>query len=102
MPSWPRWGIFLPSFFYVGLSAPLLPLVRRSPITGAFFDGINVGAIALMLVVTWQLGRAAIVDIPTAIITALSATLLLTTRLNSTYFIAGGAIIGFVLKLMMH
>ncbi len=95
-------GIFLPSFFYVGLSAPLLPLVRRSPITGAFFDGINVGAIALMLFITWQLGRAAIVDIPTAIITALSATLLLTTRLNSTYFIAGGAIIGFLLKLVMH
>jgi chromate transporter len=55
-----------------------------------------------MLFITWQLGRAAIVDIPTAIIAALSTALLLATRLNSTYFIAGGAIIGFVLKLMMH
>jgi chromate transporter len=95
-------GIFLPSFFYVGLSAPLLPRVRRSPVAGAFFDGVNVGAIALMLFITWQLGRAAIVDIPTAIIAAFSATLLLATRLNPTYLIAGGAIIGFVLKLVMH
>jgi chromate transporter len=55
-----------------------------------------------MLFITWQLGRAAIVDIPTAIIAAFSATLLLATRLNPTYLIAGGAIIGFVLKLVMH
>jgi chromate transporter len=94
-------GIFLPAFFYVGLSAPLLPRIRRSPIAGAFLDGVNIGAIALMVLVAWQLGLAAIVDIPTALIAALSAALLLLSRWNPTWLIAGGAIAGLLLKLAM-
>ncbi len=92
-------GIFLPSFFYVGLSAPLLRQVRRSPISGAFLDGINAGAIALMIYIAWQLGLAAIVDVPTAIIAALCTLLLLVSSLNPTYLIFGGAALGFILKL---
>src|SRR5207342_739754 len=49
-------GIFLPAFVFVALSGPLVPRVRRSPAAGAFLDGVNAGALALMAVVTWQLG----------------------------------------------
>ena len=93
-------GIFLPSFFYVGFSAPLLPRLRRSVVASAFLDGINVGALALMIVITWQLGQAALVDIPTALLAVASAALLLALRVNSTWLILGGAVVGFAVKLV--
>jgi len=49
-------------------SGPLIPKLRRSPVAGAILDGIVVGSLALMAVVAWQLGRAAIVDWLTALI----------------------------------
>lgn len=94
-------GVFLPAFFYVGLSAPLLPRIRRSPIAGAFLDGINIGAVALMLLVAWQLGLSAVVDLPTALIAALGAALLLLSRWNPAWLIAGGATAGFLVRFMM-
>jgi putative chromate ion transporter len=59
-------GIFLPAFAFVAASVPLLPRLRASSVAGAFLDGVNVASLALMAVVTWQLGRAAVVDAPTA------------------------------------
>ena len=59
-------GIFLPAFVFVALSGPLIPWLRRSPTAGAALDGVNVASLALMAVVTWQLARAAVVDLPTA------------------------------------
>jgi chromate transporter len=50
-------GIFLPSFFFVSISGPLIPHIRRSPLAGAFLDGVNVGAWALMAAVTLFLAR---------------------------------------------
>jgi chromate transporter len=95
-------GIFLPSFIYVAVSAPLIPRIRRSAFAGAFLDGVNVSALALMAMITWQLGRAAITDVPTAAIALLSAVLLLALRVNSTWLILGGGITGLLLKLLAH
>jgi len=47
-----------------------------------------------MIAVTWQLGRAAIVDIPTAAIGALSAIALTALRLNSVWLLGAGAFLG--------
>ena len=58
-------GIFLPAFVFVAVSGPLVPRLRRSPLAGALLDGVNVGALALMAVVTLFLARAAIVDVTT-------------------------------------
>ena len=87
-------GIFLPGFLFVGASRPLIPRIRRSKIAGAFLDGVNVGAVALMIAVTWQLGRAALVDFPTGAIAALSATVLLYFRINSAWLIFAGGLGG--------
>jgi chromate transporter len=87
-------GIFLPAFFFVSISGPLLPHVRRSPIAGAFLDGVNAGSFALMVEVTWQLGRAAIIDPPTLALAIVSAILLLRFRLNSAWLIALGGAVG--------
>jgi chromate transporter len=91
-------GIFLPAFIFVALSRPLVARVRKSPIAGAFLDGVTVVSLALMLVVTWQLGRAAIVDIPTIALTLLSGLLLVRFRLNSAWLVFGGAAVGMAIQ----
>ena len=87
-------AIFLPSFVFVALSSPLIPRLRRSTWAGGFLDGANAASVALMALVTWQLGRAAIVDWVTAALALAAAVLLLATRLNSTWLVAGGALAG--------
>lgn len=87
-------GIFLPAFVFVALSGPLVPRIRRSPVAGAFLDGVNAASLALMAVVTLQLGRAAVVDWLTVLLALSSAFLLLRWKMNSVWLVAGGAIIG--------
>jgi chromate transporter len=92
-------GIFLPAFLLVAASGPLLPRIRESKIAGAFLDGVIVASLALMAVVTWQLGRASIVDALTAILFAASLFLLLRFRLNSAWLILLGALAGLLVRL---
>jgi chromate transporter len=87
-------GIFFPAFVFVALSGPLVPRMRASPLAGAFLDGVNVASLALMTVVTVQLGKAAVVDVATALFAAISAVLLIRYRLNATWLIVGGAAAG--------
>lgn len=91
-------GIFLPAFVFVALSGPLVPRLRRSPVAGAVLDGVNVAALALMAVVSWQLGRAALVDPLTVAMAAASLIALLRLRLNSAWLVIGGAIVGWVAR----
>jgi chromate transporter len=90
-------GIFLPAFVFVAISGPLVPRLRRSPGAGAFLDGLNAASLALMAVVMIQLAGAAFVDIPTIAIGAGAAFLLLRYRLNSTWLVLGGTIIGILI-----
>lgn len=87
-------GIFLPSFFFVALSGPLVPRIRKSVLAGAFLDGVNVAALALMIAVTWQLGKAALVDGLTVGIALLSAFLLVRFKVNSAWLLLSAAVIG--------
>ncbi len=61
-------GIFLPSFLLVAAFGWLVPVLRRSPWSGAALDGINTAAVGLMAGVTWDLGGTAIVDPLTAVL----------------------------------
>lgn len=90
-------AIFLPAFVFVALSQPLVPKIRASTTAAAFLDGVNVAALGLMVAVTWQLGRAAIVDIPTALLASAAAVALVVFRVNSAWLVAGGAILGVVI-----
>ena len=91
-------GIFLPAFVFVALSGPLVPRIRRSPIAGAFLDGVNATALSLMLVVTYQLARAAVADITTVALAIASAAILLRFKFNSAWLILAGALIGWFLR----
>lgn len=87
-------GIFLPSFFFVAISNPIIPRLRSSPWAGGLLDGVNVASLGLMAAVTWQLGRSSLIDILTVFIALASLALLMRFKVNSTWLILGGGIIG--------
>ena len=95
-------AIFLPAFFLVAISGPLVPRLRRSPLAGAVLDGVNVAALALIAVVAWQLFRLAVVDWITLILAGLSFLLLIRYRVNSVWLVLGGAVIGAGAALLRH
>jgi len=84
---------------FVAASGPLVPRLRRSPVAGAFLDGVNVASLALMAVVTWQLGRSALVDLPTVSLAVVSGVLLLRYRINSAWLVLVGAVVGILTSL---
>jgi chromate transporter len=88
-------GIFLPAFLLVAISGPLVPRIRNSKSAGAFLDGVNVASLALMATVSWQLGRASLVDAFTVLLTVVSLALL-GFRWNSAWLVIGGAVMGFL------
>ncbi|HKV44634.1 MAG TPA: chromate efflux transporter [bacterium] len=94
-------GIFLPSFIFVALIYPLIPRVRRSPTARAFLDGVTAAALGLMAAVTWQLGRAAVIDVATAGMAVAALGVLLRSRVNSAWLVIGGALLGVVIKLIV-
>ncbi|WP_437530344.1 chromate efflux transporter [Sorangium sp. So ce726] len=87
-------GIFLPAFFFVALSGPLIPRVRRSAVASAFLDGVNAASLALMAVVSFRLARAAVVDWLTGALAIAAALLLIRYRVSSLWLILAGAVIG--------
>lgn len=87
-------AIFLPAFSFVAMSGPLVPRLRQSPVAGAVLDGVNVAALALIAVVSWQLFRAAVVDWTTLVLAGVSFFLLFRYRVNSVWLMLGGAAIG--------
>ncbi len=85
-------GIFLPAFFFVAVSGPLVPLLRQSRLAGAALDGVIVSSLALMAAVTWHLGRGALVDVPTGLLALVAAFLVFRYRMNTAWLVlAGGA-----------
>jgi len=93
-------GIFLPAFVFVALSGPLVPKLRASAHASAFLDGVNVASLVLMAVVTVQLGLAALVDVPTVVEAVIFAALLVRFKLNATWLVLGGALVGVAVKVL--
>ena len=95
-------AIFLPAFFFVAISGPLVPRLRHSPLAGAVLDGVNVSALALIAVASWQLFRTAVVDWTTLVLAGLSFILLIRYRVNSLWLVLAGALIGVGTTLLHH
>jgi chromate transporter len=95
-------AVFLPSFVFVAALNPLLPLLRRSAFFSAFLDGVNVASVALIGVVCIQFGQDAITDWRTVLIAVAGFVATFGWRkLNSAWVILGGAVLGWVLR-MVH
>lgn len=92
-------GIFLPAYVFVAFSGPLVSRLRRSPVAGAFLDGVNVASLPLMAFVTYELGKSALIDPITMSAALLTALLLIRYQLNSAWLVLvlGGALLGLLL-----
>ena len=73
-----------------------MPRIRKSKPAGAFLDGVNVASLALMAAVTWELGRASLVDTLTVLVAVASSIGLLRFRVNSAWLVLVGAAIGLI------
>lgn len=93
-------GIFLPSFIFVALLRPIIPLLRRSLIMSAFLDTVNVVAIAVIGAVLIEMGIESINDWRTMVIAALGLTgIYFFPKLNAAFIVGGGALLGYILYL---
>jgi len=93
-------GIFLPSFIFVAAVFPVVGMLRQSRWASGFLDGVNVGALGLMAGVTWQLGRAAVIDWFAAVLALISAVLVFSFKINSAWLVLAGGMMGFLSKLL--
>jgi len=87
-------GIFLPSFTYVAISGLFIKRIRNSPWASSFLDGVNAASFGLMLAVSIQLASTALIDPLTIGIAVICLIILIRFQTNSTWLIAGGALIG--------
>lgn len=90
-------AIFLPSFFYVALLAPVLFKLRQSPWMAAFLDSVNVCAIALMTGVTVRFAQDALHAWPAWLIAVVAAAVLLRWKLSPAWVVLGGGVAGLAL-----
>lgn len=97
-------GIFLPAFVLVILTAPLIPRMRQSRVLSAFLSGVNAGVVAAILVTLIELANAALrtpdgsMFSPAAALLAAAALIaLIRFRVNATWLIVTGAVVGLVL-----
>jgi chromate transporter len=94
-------AFFLPSFIFVALLSRVVPYLRKKWWSGAFLDGVNVTSLGLMAAVTWTLGRAGITDWFTIALTIAALFLVFRYKINSTWLIIGGALLGIVYKALI-
>ena len=93
-------GIFLPSFFFVLLLNPLVPRLRRSSLASGFLDAVNIGAVGIMVAVTFTLGLNILTDWRAWVIALASALVVFRFwRISSVWIVLGGAFLGYLLLL---
>ena len=91
-------AILAPAFFFTAITHNLISSIRKSKLASAFLDGINASALVLMLAVTLELSRTAIVDLWTLALTLVSGFLLVRYKLNSSYLMVAGVLLGLMVK----
>ena len=95
-------GIFLPSFIFVWLLTPLIPKLRKSPLTSSFLDSVNIASVGLMLTVTLQMGSNTLIDWKTwAIAVSGFVCLLKFKKINSFWIVIGGPALGYGLQILL-
>jgi len=94
-------GIFLPSFFFVLILNPLIPRLRKSRLSAAFLDGVNIGAVGIMVAVILNLGKDMLLDWRGVVIALLSAWLIFgPQKVSPIILVIGAAVIGYLLSML--
>ena len=95
-------GIFLPSFIYVLVAAPLLIRHRANPNVQGFVKGAYAAAIGTILGACVLLGKLAIGDWITALIGIVSLAILFRWKVSNPVLIAATAVIGLIAYPILH
>lgn len=94
-------GIFLPSFVFVALLNPLVKKMRNSRLLSAFLDAVNVASVAIIVSVCVVMGKEAVNDWRTILISLLSISVAFGYRkINSAFIVLGGSILGYLLSVI--
>jgi chromate transporter len=93
-------AIFLPSFVFVLILNPVIPRLRASKMMSAFLDAVNISAIGLMAAVTVQLVSTSLTDWKGVIIAVVAAIAGMHFKLNSAWLVLGGAVMGWIMKVI--
>lgn len=95
-------AIFLPSFVFVALLGPFVNNMRNSSTFSSFLNAVNVASIAIIMSVCIAMGIESITDWKT---TFIACTSLITVfgfkKLNSAFIVIGGALLGYVLNILI-
>ncbi len=87
-------GIFLPSFLFVRLSAPVIVKLRQSALAAAVLTGVNAASLGLMGAVAIRMGLGTITDGVSAGLALATLAALPLTGWNPTWFVFFGGLIG--------
>lgn len=94
-------GIFLPSFLIILIISPFIPKLRNSSGARSLINGINIGALAMMTVVTYKLGLEMLIDWKSILIlTAATVVMIFYSKINTFIFVGACSVLGFLLTLV--
>jgi chromate transporter len=75
-------GMFMPAFVFVAMTAPFVQSIRASRLASSFLDAANAAAVALMAIVMLQMGADACHDLKGICIAAVTFLILIYKRIN--------------------
>ena len=79
----------------------LVPKLRKSPLAAGFLDAVNIGAVPIMIAVTYRLGEEILIDWRAWVIAVLSIGITrLVKKVNALWVVIGGALLGYLLFLI--
>ena len=87
-------AMFLPSFIFVGIVYFAVNKLRESRLVRTLLDGVNFAALGLMAGVTWEIGRAALVDPLAMLIAVLAVILIWRFKVDPPWLVLCGALVG--------
>lgn len=95
-------AITIPAFLFVFILNPIIPRIRKSEFISRLLDAVNVSAVAVMFTVGVKLALEVLVDWQTCLIAILSTIAFFTIKkINAAYIVAGGALAGYLLYLLI-
>ncbi|HOI29021.1 MAG TPA: chromate efflux transporter [Melioribacteraceae bacterium] len=95
-------AITIPAFLFVFILNPIIPRIRKSEFISRLLDAVNVSAVAVMFAVGVKLALEVLVDWQTCLIAILSTIAFFTIKkINAAYIVAGGALAGYLLYLLI-
>jgi chromate transporter len=96
-------GTFLPCYLFTVVPAPYFKKYGKLPALIAFVDGVTAAAIGAITGSVIVLARRSIIDVPTALLAAVTMLLLWKLKkLQEPVIVAGAAVIGLVVYPLLH